>query len=270
VSEVNVDTLREASLRREREETPKAWSLSPLKHFHLEQEPWVFVWPELVQTAGDANAGLLLADIVRWMRPADEERLPPRSGRFVDVAGARWLAKTRAAFVMETGLTESQVRGAMKRLRDRGVIERRGRTELLRPRRTFPPPGGRGVKVFARMVHMTGTAARGLVLSQLHYWFSPGRNQRARVTQRYQGEWWWAARYEDIAAQTGLSPRQARTAVERLERRGLIVTTIRRFQGRNTLHLRFHPAAFIAAWNEHFSTWMALQADPRFRGHIEL
>ena len=100
----------------------------------------------------------------------------------------------------QQGLEDQQVQRSLEQI----GIERSGRTELLRLTRMFEPPNKRGINVYARMVHMAGGAAHGIILSQMHYWFSPGRNQRARVTQQHQGEWWWAARYEDIAAQTGL------------------------------------------------------------------
>ena len=268
--EVNVDTLGQAIAQRERVESTKKWSLSPLKYFHTQQEPWVFTWPEVVQAAGDANAGLLLANIARWMRPPDDEELLPRRPHIVDIDDVEWLAKSRAAFVMETGLTESQIKTALKKLQAAQLIERSGRTELLRTTHTFQSAGRRGTKVLARMVHMTGGAAKGILLSQMHYWFSPGRNQRARVTQQYRGEWWWAARYEDIAGQTGLSVREARSAVNALVQSNLVIKDVRRFLGRNTLHLRFNIGAFQSAWREHFATWMEMQADQRLQGHVEL
>ena len=50
-----------ARIRQLADEMPRQWSLSPLRDCHMDQQPWVSVPPGLVQTVGDANAGLLLA-----------------------------------------------------------------------------------------------------------------------------------------------------------------------------------------------------------------
>ena len=44
MNDVNVDALRDAAQSRA-DERPRDWSLSPLKYFHMQQEPWVFVTP---------------------------------------------------------------------------------------------------------------------------------------------------------------------------------------------------------------------------------
>ena len=224
----------------------------------------------MVRTAGDANAGLLLADILRWFRLPEDDHQLARRYRPVDVNGQPWLAKTIAGFVMETGLTDSQVSGALKRLRTNNLIERNGRLDLLRPTCSCELTPSRGVRVYARLVHLTRSAAQGIILSQLHYWFSPGPDQRARVRNQHQDHWWWAATYEEIASQTGLSLRATRTAVDSLKRRGLIQVDVFRFRGRNSLHLRFVDAAFYTAWRNHFYEWLALQHDERYQGHVEL
>ena len=170
---------------------------------------------------------------------------------------------------METGLTDSQVKRALTRLQERELIKRSGRQELFRPTRTFESEH-RGIKVFARMVHMTKSAAQGIILSQMHYWFSAGKDQKVRVTIKHNGELWWAISHDALALQTGLSAREARSAVDSLKRRGLIHTIVRRYAGRNAIHVRFNPGGFFPAWRDHYSTWMAIQGKKRYQGYGEL
>jgi hypothetical protein len=248
---------------------PHEWSQSPLRRYHTLQEPWVYVPPALVETAGDANAGLLLADIARWLEHSDEEGVGPRPGiRVID--GNVWLAKSMAALVAETGLTEARVKGGLNRLQDRGLVERAGRLQLLRPTRPFSVSGIRGMKVYGGFVRMTGDAAPAFILAQLHYWFSPGANQVARVRVRKEGVWWWAKTYRDLAAETGLTERRARSAVACLRRERLIETTVHRFAGLSTIHMRFNEGNFCQAWEEQWTVWWEGQAEQRNRGHVEL
>jgi hypothetical protein len=269
-SDFNFDTMLEAVANEVHEQELAEYSLSPLRHYLLEQEPWVFVWPELVRATCDANAAILLANILRWHRSAthDPEEVL-RGNHLAEVNGHDWLPKKKAAFMMETGLTPSQVDSAFKRLIRLNLIERMGRSELVRPLAQFDPPN-RGTKVYARMVHMTKSGAQGLILGQMHYWFSPGRGNRARVRCKHQGLYWWADRHQDIAGKTGLSVRQIRNAIDGLKNRELIHTTTKKFSGRNHTLLRFNDSVFRARWEEHLIDWMAIQHDKRYQHHIEL
>ena len=180
------------------------------------------------------------------------------------------LEKPQVALVSETGLSDSQVKRGLAKLRDQGLIERLGHFEYLRPTRTFPQDSDRIVKVYAGVVRMAGNAARGLVLSQMNYWFSPGRDQRTRVRNRRDGQFWLVKRYEELAAETGLTRSQAVSAVKYLRDRGLIHTSVHRFAGLSSLFLRFDEIRFRAAWEEQDTAWWESQAEQRRTVHGEL
>jgi hypothetical protein len=275
--EIPVMTIEDPNIPRESTsnqrvsvERPQAWSLSPLRHYHMEQQPWVAVPPELVQAAGDPNAGLLLADIVRFLPSFDDENVRERPGIRARFNDKLWLMKSQAALVSETGLTDSQVRLGIKKLQDQDLIERLGRLEYIRPTHDFILSRNRKIRAYAGVVRLAGNAARGLILSQMNYWFSPGRNQRARVTQHRAGHLWVAKRYEEWAAETGLTRNQVVSAVKGLSSRGLIHSSVHRFAGLTSLFLRFDEEAFRQAWEEQHTLWWESQAEQRRTGHGEL
>jgi DNA-binding MarR family transcriptional regulator len=262
-------SMQQIRQRRVGTEGSQEWSLSPLRHYHMDQEPWVSVSPELVHTAGDANAGLLLADIVRFL-PADDEDVLEKPGFRIRRDGRMWLVKPQAALVSETGLTDDQVKRGLAKLRDNGLIERLGHMTLLRPTRELSTNSDSVVKVYAGIVRLSGNAARGLVLSQMNFWFSPGEDQRVRVTQRRGEHRWLAKRYEELAAETGLTRNQAVSAVNNLRSRGLIHTSVHLFSGLSSLHLRFDEEEVRQAWEEQHTAWWESQARQRSTGHVEL
>jgi hypothetical protein len=224
--------------------------LSPLSGKCLDQHSWVFVPVDLMTLAGDANAGLLLARINYWFGCNGGDESTGRAGATRIINEQRWLPKTRASFARETGLTEKQVKLALAKLLSMGLVERLGHTELLRPTHLEVSEGGRGMKVWSGLVRMAGSAAGGLVLAQLHYWTSDARNKQTRLRVNRDGFWWLAKGYEAFGEETGLKPRQVRSAVDRLHKQGIIQTSSYRFSGMRTLHLRFDDAGFECAWEE--------------------
>ena len=237
--------------------------LSPLSTKSLDQHPWVFVPRDLVRLAGDANAGLLLARINYGLGRDGHDESVNRPRVTVTIDGRHWLAKTRARFARKTGLSESQVRLALEKLQEKRLVERLGRTELLRPTHPEVPKGCRGIDVLAGLVRMAGNGAGGLILSQLHYWTADDRNGQTRLRMYRDGRWWLAKQYQDFAEETGLTPRQVRSAVDRLRGQGVIQTSTYRFDGLRTLHLRFDDAGFERVWEEQELSWLEQQADRR-------
>ena len=77
------------------------------------------------------------------------------------------------------------------------------------------------------------------------------------------GFWWLAKQHQDVAEETGLTPRQVRSAVDRLRGQGVIQTSTYRFDGLRTLHLRFDDAGFERVWEEQELSWLEQQADRR-------
>jgi DNA-binding MarR family transcriptional regulator len=235
----------------------------------MEQESWVFLPPELIRTAGDVNAGLLLANIVCWMKGGGEEGPTDKPGLREMKDGRIWLVRSQAALAADTGLSDSQVKRGMAKLLQQGLVERLGRLELLRPTREFDVNGSRGVKIYAGMVRMVGKVAQALILGQLNYWFSPGEDQQVRARCRRGGHLWVAKTHEDLATEIGLTARQTRNGVDNLRRRGLIHTEVHRFDGVPTLHLRFAEGQFREAWEEQSRSWWQCQGHNRNGSHTE-
>ncbi len=237
--------------------------LSPLSAKCLDQQPRVFVPRDLIHLAGDANAGLVLAQINYWLGISgkDDSVNGPRVKFTTD--GRHWLAKTRTCLARETGLTEMQVKLALKKLQKKRLVERLGRSEFLRPTHREVSKGCRGIKVWSGLVRMAGNAAGGLILSQLNYWTADGRDGKTRLRQYRDGFWWLAKAYEEFAEEMGLTPRQVRSAVDRLRGQDVIQTSTYRFNGLRTLHLRFADAGFERAWEEQELSWLEQQAARR-------
>lgn len=75
--------------------------------------------PILVQMAGDLTAGILLTQIDFWFRPDKRGQRKVRVQRH----GDWWVAKTREAWMAETGLGAAQYKRAIAVLKRKGFIE---------------------------------------------------------------------------------------------------------------------------------------------------
>ena len=252
----------------------KPSKLSPLERICLDDHPRIFVPRDMVREVGDANAALLLAQIWRFNRLAD--RSPSRRSFAVDVDGVLWLRLPRDVLSRRTGLSMNKIKLATRKLVQGHHLLRLGRSQLLRPTKNPEPsteasnqdlPSNgeeprrpcRGVRVYAGLVRMAGNAAGALVLGQLIYWHSDGPKDRTLLSQYRDGHWWLAKRYDDLADEIGLKPREVRSAIDRLRSRGIIVTSTHRFAGLNTLFLRFDDAGFQIAWQAQDEAWWELQ-----------
>jgi len=76
---------------------------------------------EAIRVAGDVVAGNLLAQITYWYQPDRFGKTKLRVHR----NGVAWIAKTRTAWIGETGLTVAQYRRAISVLKAKGLIETR-------------------------------------------------------------------------------------------------------------------------------------------------
>jgi hypothetical protein len=121
-------------------------------------------------------------------------------------------------------------------------------TEALRLAAGGDPVGradwgtGRGVRgVFVPLWALValGNPYQALVLAQVLYWFSEGRDgkPRAKVRDR-DAVLWYVATYEDLAGQVGLNPRTVRKAVGDLVSLGFLTRKVARYRGTPTTHLR--------------------------------
>lgn len=94
----------------------------------------------------------------------------------------------------------------------------------------------RVVLVDARYTEMFGSAA-GNLLSQIVYWFKPGKSGKTKLRVRREGCLWLAKRRQDWAVECGLSPRRYDTAVSKLISAGVVKKEVWRFAGSPTVHL---------------------------------
>lgn len=102
----------------------------------------------------------------------------------------------------------------------------------------------RGVFVPRTFVSVTGgNFIAGAILAQIVYWYSPGKDGRVRLKVRAQHpisgtkELCLAKSYAEWYTDIGVTEKQARGAVERLEQFGFIDTAVYRFAGSPTKHI---------------------------------
>lgn len=217
---------------------------NPAKLLAFDDDPRVFCLSDLTQRLGP-NEGLVMSQLVYWFREPEGDQRPRARARRDD---GRWLEKSGKALSAETGLTLRKTQRAVKSLRDQGLIEQH--SSLIRPTAAFCRTEIRntGVLVYAPTVRMTGDAAAAIVLSQVCYWSDNDHQGRCRLRVCKHGRYWVAKTYEDLAAETGLTDRRARSAVDRLAGQGLIVRDHFIFGGVRTMHLRLDPDVFGDAW----------------------
>jgi hypothetical protein len=82
--------------------------------------PGVFVPRWALVALGNPADALVLAQLIYWLAPGERGECRARRR---DQGGRPWLAKTHADLAAETGLNPRTVRGALARLRARGLIE---------------------------------------------------------------------------------------------------------------------------------------------------
>ena len=106
-------------------------------------------------------------------------------------------------------------------------------------------------------VDMAGDIKAGLLLSQIVYWYLPGKsgNTKLRI-EKYDKEagcakeWIAKARHE-WWDEIRLSPRQVDNAIKKLKEKGLVETKVHRFHNMPTTHIRLLIDTFIALLEHH-------------------
>jgi hypothetical protein len=97
---------------------------------------------------------------------------------------------------------------------------------------------------------MAGDLMAGLMLSQIIYWYLPDKRGRSKLRVQKHGYMWLVKTRDDWWTEIRLTARQADRALKILRDKGLITTSLHRFNGAPTTHIRLNKAAFLAAWNE--------------------
>lgn len=89
----------------------------------------------------------------------------------------------------------------------------------------------------AQYVVLTGDIVSALVLSQIVYWFRPGKDGKPKLTIRKEGKFWLAKSHLEWQEECGISRKQLSRSLEQLIELGLITVEIYRFNGAPTGHI---------------------------------
>ena len=106
------------------------------------------------------------------------------------------------------------------------------------------------VKVKVCYIDLAKDIAAGVALSQIVYWHLPGKDGKSRLRVKKQGRLWIAKRYEDWWHECRIKQRTLDRKLEMLEKRGLILTSVFRFNGSPTLHVAIQWDEFLGALSE--------------------
>lgn len=94
-----------------------------------------------------------------------------------------------------------------------------------------------GVMLRPLYVRIGGDLATGLLLSQLVYWFKPGKTGKSKLTIVRDGRRWLAKSREDMCAETGLTLKQYKRAITVLIDLELVQVERHLFAGKVTPHI---------------------------------
>lgn len=86
---------------------------------------------------------------------------------------------------------------------------------------------------------LLGDVVAALVMSQIHYWYSPTKEGKSKLRVLKDGQWWIAKSVHEWAEECGLSYKQVRRALEMLEQVGLVEIQTFRYNKVPLTHLRF-------------------------------
>jgi len=108
------------------------------------------------------------------------------------------------------------------------------------------------------MKSWTGNAAAALLLSQIVYWYLPGKTGKPKLRIKKNEIFWIAKSNIEWFDEIGLSPSQCRTSLKRLKSKGLIEVEVHRFNGAPTQHVRLRCAQGKPALSESPSSTVLL------------
>lgn len=99
---------------------------------------------------------------------------------------------------------------------------------------------------------MAGEVLAGLLLSQIIYWHLPDKYGNSKLRVERDGYLWLAKSAKDWWSEIRLTEYQARRALSVLEKKGLIVTEVHKFNGVPTKHIRISDD-FVDIWDNMLS-----------------
>lgn len=93
---------------------------------------------------------------------------------------------------------------------------------------------------------ITGSLAAGVLLSQVLYWFRPGKDGKTKLRVERKGRYWLAKSREGWRSETGLTFKQLKSAMDRLVSLGIVQTERHRFAGKICVFVLFNEAALLS------------------------
>jgi hypothetical protein len=94
----------------------------------------------------------------------------------------------------------------------------------------------------------------GLLLSQIVYWYLPGKDGKTKLRVKHGGHLWIVKKRTEWYDEIRLSEANYKTAVKKLEAKKLVVKERHRFDGAPTTFLRLDIKVFLTLMNEKLST----------------
>ena len=98
-------------------------------------------------------------------------------------------------------------------------------------------------------VDMADDLIAGLLLSQIVYWYLPDKKGQSKLRVFKDGYYWIAKTRTEWWDEIRVKARQIDRALKILEKRGIIVSHLYRFNNAPTTHIRIDKEGFLTAWN---------------------
>jgi len=96
-----------------------------------------------------------------------------------------------------------------------------------------------------------GDLAAGVLLGDIVYWYLPGKTGKDKLRVFKNGHYWIARRRYEHWEFVRLSPRQADSALKKLEALGLIIRKVIKYDGEPTSHIRLDKEKFLSQMVKH-------------------
>lgn len=100
-------------------------------------------------------------------------------------------------------------------------------------------------------VDITDDLIAGLMLSQIIYWHLPNRDGESKLRVERDDYQWLVKAQHEWWEECRLTAKQVRRARKILEEKGIIATTLYKFGGAPTTHIRIEWETFLKLWSEH-------------------
>lgn len=117
-------------------------------------------------------------------------------------------------------------------------------------------------------VDVAGDLHAGLMLSEIVYWYLPGKHGSKLRIEREGRDWIAVKRYE-WWERTRMSPKEADHALSVLLKRGIIVKEIFKFGSDPTVHVSLNTGTFLKLWNENVAHPLENPYSPKVNNEID-